>query len=88
MCRIQFNDCNAYTSKVNTRHNDANWTPIKRCKLAKEIGRRVETYIEEQGLQDTFAFERIYLTRLIQVSKGSWQPELYYEDPGTLNLNT
>jgi len=35
---------------------------------------------QEQGLQRTLTFDRIYLTHLIHVSKGSWQPELWYED--------
>ena len=36
---------------------------------------------QQQGLGSTLALERIYLTRLEHVSKGSWQPVLWYEDP-------
>ncbi|KAF9650555.1 hypothetical protein BDM02DRAFT_3112112 [Thelephora ganbajun] len=79
-CRIQFTGYDPYASKVNTRHHDVDWTPITRCKLAKEVGKRVEEYIEGQGLQGTLALEKIYFTRLIHLSKGSWQPELWCED--------
>ena len=38
-------------------------------------------HVQAQGLQGTFALEKIYLTRLDRVSKSSWQPVLCYEDP-------
>lgn len=37
--------------------------------------------VKAQRLQEALALDKIYLTRLIHVSKGSWQPELYYEGP-------
>ena len=43
--------------------------------IAKECNRA-----QEQGMQDTLILDKIYLTHLIHVSKGSWQPELWYED--------
>ena len=36
--------------------------------------------IQGQGLGGTFPLDKTYLTRLIQVSKGSWQPELWYDN--------
>lgn len=41
---------------------------------------------QKQGLEGSLGFERVYLTRLTQVSKGSWQPELFCEDPVTPGL--
>ena len=77
-----------------------------RCKLAKEVGKRVNAYIEasalsgqycaiskehyriqKEGLSGTFPSNKIYLTRLVQASKGSWQPELWCEGRNTPNVD-
>ncbi|KAF9785699.1 hypothetical protein BJ322DRAFT_1210340 [Thelephora terrestris] len=79
LCRVELAGHDLYTSKVNTRRHVAGWTPIFRCKLAKEIGKRMREYVE-QVMGGGLDLERVYLTRLIHVSKGSWQPELFYED--------
>jgi hypothetical protein len=42
--------------------------------------------IQKQGLGDAFPFDNTYLTRLVHVSKGSWQPELWLESFATLDL--
>ena len=42
--------------------------------------------VQELGLGDAFPFDNTYLTRLVQVSKGSWQPELWLESFATLDL--
>ena len=34
--------------------------------------------IQREGYQDSI--DKVYLTRLVHVSRGSWQPELYYGD--------
>ena len=40
-------------------------------------------------MQRTLTFDKIYLTHLTHVSRGSWQPELWYEDiASTPSLST
>ena len=36
--------------------------------------------VQREQLQDTISIDKIYLTRLVHVSKGSWQPDLFYDD--------
>jgi hypothetical protein len=43
--------------------------------------------IQEEGLGGAFPFGNTYLTRLVQVSKGSWQPELWLEGFAAPNVD-
>ena len=38
--------------------------------------------VQGEKLQGSIPIDKVYLTRLIHVSKGSWQPELYLDDLG------
>jgi len=63
----------------------ASRTPITRGKLAFQIAKFIGMHIDKikvlPGLADV-TFEELVLMRLVCVSKGTWQPELYYESPG------
>jgi hypothetical protein len=39
--------------------------------------------IQKERLGGAFPFDKTYLTRLVHVSKASWQPELWHEGNDT-----
>jgi len=68
--------------------------PITRSKLAHEIARKLERYLHDMARlipdtsvdrwtigQGSMNIENLFLVRLVSVSKGSFQPEIWVADP-------
>jgi len=83
-CRLIFSGREIGNRKVLITDWTKRRNPITKKKLAFEVAEFVRAHVEqirhETGYHD-IAFENIVLTRLLHVSKASWQPELWYEAP-------
>jgi len=83
-CRLNFPGKKIGSLKILTTNHKNIREPITKKKLASEVAklvkRRIEMIRAEPGCHD-IAFENVVLTRLIHVSRASWQPELWYEIP-------
>lgn len=96
-CRLLFPGypLNGYP-QISTRYWNRNRDPITRGKLAHEVARKLKQYLDtmnasyvmDVSIDDQWRIghgfmhlENIFLTRLVSVSKGSYQPELWVLDP-------
>ncbi|KAF9642149.1 hypothetical protein BDM02DRAFT_2540630 [Thelephora ganbajun] len=87
MFRLQFAGCPSWQSKISTKDHSARRQPITRTKLAYEVAKNVGKFLEREkvkghgdhsrcNLEDAL-LSNMYLTRLVQVSIASWQPEIF-----------
>ncbi|KAF9789559.1 hypothetical protein BJ322DRAFT_543148 [Thelephora terrestris] len=86
--RVLIVGCPPWESKISTVDYTSKRQPITLEKLANDVARSVKRFLEretEKGhddhstchWQNTMLLSNMYLTRLVRVSTGSWQPELF-----------
>ncbi|KAF9785328.1 hypothetical protein BJ322DRAFT_1108780 [Thelephora terrestris] len=83
-CRINFEDyeTNGKAEQIPTSNYKEGKGRITKKRLAEYTAKRIKAYLEKLGLAGTpypVRFEDMILTRLIHVSKGSFQPEIWYQ---------
>lgn len=86
MLRLHVVGCPRWQSKICTTNHTAKRQPIVRAKLAREVAKNVNRFLEREravGHDDHsrcnwqgVSLSDMYLTRLVRVSAGSWQPEI------------
>jgi hypothetical protein len=76
-CRIIFPGHSAGSFQITTADHKKAHNPRTREKLAFEVAKRIKHYVgaAKVGMR----YENMVLTKLVHVSKASWQPEIWYD---------
>ncbi|KAF9644561.1 hypothetical protein BDM02DRAFT_3190509 [Thelephora ganbajun] len=80
-CRPKFvghEVCDKKPGQIPTKNYKKTRSPITKKKLAHDVAKLINVYLEDGEEQFHIPFENMFLTRLHNVARASWQPEVWY----------
>ncbi|KAF9649168.1 hypothetical protein BDM02DRAFT_3186471 [Thelephora ganbajun] len=80
-CRMRFvghKVCDRKPGQIPTKNYRKSPSPITKQKLAHDIAKLIKAYLKNGEERFHIPFESMFLTRLYNVARASWQPEVWY----------